>query len=75
MFNRLDQIAKQGFLYAIGEKHDCLIETEMELLAFNAGITDANKRHGLSVDRMTGIPKIYVSGEKTNRNPVKICSL
>nr|WP_176703623.1 hypothetical protein [Vibrio sp. 04Ya108] len=62
MFERIDQIARQGYLYAIGEEYECTIESDMDLMAFNAGITNANGKHNLSVQKLQHVSCRYIQG-------------
>ena len=48
---RIDQYATYGYEWAIcgGKGIPCGLETEMDFIAFNAGISNANIRHELNI--------------------------
>ena len=49
----IDEMAFAGYEYALNGRDIPKFETEMDLLAFNAGISNANIRHNLNVPQLT----------------------
>ena len=59
MYERIDKIAIAGYNYAISEgknNQSHLIEDDMDLMAFNAGISNANIRNDSEVPKLTATP-------------------
>jgi len=77
MNQRIDKLAYAGYDYATSAGKDdrsSLIETDMDLLAFNAGITNANTSKGLSVIHLTCKPtgKRYDSREGRSDKDISV---
>jgi hypothetical protein len=54
MFKRIDELARAGYQYAISNGQDNqshLIKDDMDLMAFNAGISNANLRNNLNTPK------------------------
>jgi uncharacterized Zn finger protein len=49
----IDDMAQCGYYYAVNGERIPNIISELELLAFNAGITNANTRHNLNISQIT----------------------
>lgn len=60
---RIDAVAMQGFRYASGQAYSVELVTEMDLLAFNAGIRNANHHNGSNVDTFKAITTRRVEGK------------
>jgi hypothetical protein len=61
MSEKIDKLAYAGYDYAISKgKNDksSLIKNDLDLMAFNAGISNANIRHNMSVTKISCSPTI-----------------
>jgi hypothetical protein len=59
MFERIDELARVGYQYAVSNGQDNqshLIEDDMDLMAFNAGISNANLRNSLNTPKLGASP-------------------
>jgi hypothetical protein len=48
-FSRIDNLARAGYNYAAGDRRVPILQNQLEIDAFNAGISNHNVRHGTSI--------------------------
>lgn len=62
----IDPMAAAGYEYATktGTPRTVTIKTDMDLLAFNAGISNANVRHGLAVAKIAAPGTVQVQKQR-----------
>ncbi|MFK5950999.1 MAG: hypothetical protein QM500_19780 [Methylococcales bacterium] len=58
----IDEMAFRGYEYALSGASMPDFETEMDLLAFNAGISNANIKNGLNVEKILSVNISYIAG-------------
>jgi hypothetical protein len=56
----IDEMAYSGYLYATNKGGIPEFISEIDLLAFNAGISNANSRHGLNIPPIWAIETIKI---------------
>ncbi len=69
----IDEIAYHGYNYAIGSDFIPEFTCDMDLMAFNSGISNANVRNNLNINPLISNTKKIIQGR--GREPHKVIGL